>query len=99
MRKFGLSSRLLLAAGLCVVAVQPALAQSPVDPSLPNYRAEEKLSGELTLSGSYTMAQVAAVWAESFRQFHPDVTINVQIKGAVQAVNSVTSGEADFGML
>lgn len=77
----------------------PALSQSPVDPGLHPYRTEAKLNGKLTLTGSYTMSQVAAVWAESFKQFHPDVQIEIQQKGAVESVGAVTSGEAQFGML
>lgn len=97
MRKLG-----LLLLGTLVAAgalATPAPAQSPVDPSLPGYRAEEKLEGQLTLSGSYTMAQMAAIWSESFRQFHPDVTIDIKVTGAVEAVNAVNTGDADIGML
>jgi len=99
MRKPGLL--LVVSAVACVLhaTARPAAAQSPLDPSLPAYRAEEKLSGKLTLTGSYTMAQVAAVWAESFKQFHPDVEITVNVKGAVESVNAVNAGEADIGLM
>ncbi|MBL8848921.1 MAG: substrate-binding domain-containing protein [Planctomycetaceae bacterium] len=97
MRKLGLL--LLVTAVACVLTARPVSAQSALDPSLPPYRAEEQLSGKLTLSGSYTISQVASVWAESFRQFHPDVQIDVQVKGAVESVNAVTSGDAQIGLL
>lgn len=99
MRKLGLL--LLVSAVACALhaTARPAAAQSPLDPSLPTYRADEKLNGKLTLTGSYTMAQVAAVWAESFKQFHPEVQIDVQVKGAVESVNAVNSGEANIGLL
>jgi phosphate transport system substrate-binding protein len=92
---------LLVSAVACALhaTARPVAAQSPLDPSLPTYRAEEKLSGKLTLTGSYTISQVAAVWAESFKQFHPDVQIDVQVKGAVASVNAVNSGEAHIGLL
>ncbi len=94
MRKLGLL--LLVTAVACVLhaTAGPAAAQSPLDPSLPATGPKRKLSGKLTLTGSYTMSQVAAVWSESFRQFHPDVQIEIQVKGAVNAVNAVTAGEA-----
>jgi phosphate transport system substrate-binding protein len=99
MRKLGLL--LLVAAAACMLhaTAKPVPAQSPIDPGLPPYRAEEKLSGKLTLTGSYTISQVAAVWAESFRHYHPDVQIDIQTKGAVEAVNAVTTGEAQLGLL
>lgn len=99
MRKLGtLLLTTILACGLHA-GVRPAAAQSPVDPSLPVYRPSEKLEGKLTLSGSYTMAQVAAVWSDGFRQFHPDLQIDVQVTGAVDAVQAVAAGEAQIGML
>ena len=56
MRKPGLL--LVVSAVACVLhaTARPAAAQSPLDPSLPAYRAEEKLSGKLTLTGSFTSA-------------------------------------------
>jgi len=97
MRKLGLL--LLVTAVACVLTASPVAAQSPLDPSLHPYRAEEQLSGKLTLTGSYTMSQVASVWAEGFRQFHPDVQIEVQVKGAVESVNAVNAGDAQIGLL
>lgn len=99
MRKLGML--LFVSAVACAVhmTASPVQSQSPVDPGLHAYRAEEKLSGKLTLTGSYTMSQVASVWAESFKQYHPDVEIIIQQKGAVESVGAVTSGEAQFGML
>lgn len=99
MRKPGLLLLLTLTAGGLLAASRPAPAQSPVDPSLPGYRAEQKLSGKLTLSGSYTMSQMASIWSESFRQFHPDVQFDIQVVGAVGAVDAVNTGKADIGML
>lgn len=99
MRKLGLL--LLVSAVACALhaTARPVAAQSPLDPSLTSYSAEEQLSGKLTLSGSTTMSQVAAVWAESFRQHHPDAQIEVLVTGSVEAVNSVAANEAQIGLL
>src|SRR5262249_13212616 len=99
MRKLGML--LVVSAVACALhaTARPAAAQSPPAPSLPAYRAEEELKGKLTLTGSHTMAQVATVWVESFKQYHPDVQIDVQVKGAVESVNAVTAGEAQIGLL
>ncbi|MFO1096576.1 MAG: substrate-binding domain-containing protein [Planctomycetaceae bacterium] len=99
MRKPGLLMLVTAVACTLQAAARPAAAQSPLDPSLQPYRAGEKLSGKLTLTGSYTMSQVATVWVEGFRNYHPEVEIDVQVKGAVEAVHAVTAGEAQFGLL
>ncbi len=99
MRKLGLLLLVTLTAGGMLAAPRLADAQSPIDPSLPGYRAEQEVSGKLTLSGSYTMAQMATIWSESFRQFHPDVQFDIQVVGAVGAVDAVNTGTSDIGML
>jgi phosphate transport system substrate-binding protein len=95
--------RAVLLIGLAVTALFavacPAAAQSPVDPTLPAYHPGEKLSGKLTLAGSTTMSHIASIWSDGFKQFHPDVKFDIQIKGAIQAVNSVVSEEAQLGLL
>lgn len=89
---------LLAVAGLPTVA-PTASGQEILDPQLRIYRPVDKLSGKITLVGSNTMSQVVAVWADSFRKFYPDVQVNVQVKGSVNAVASVINGEATFGLL
>lgn len=100
MRRIG--PRFLLTLALCACVASPALAAgpaSPVDPSLPVYRPGEQLSGKITLVGSNTMSQVASLWIEGFRQFHPNVEFDNQIKGSANAVSSVIHEEATFGLL
>jgi len=75
------------------------LAEEHLDPKLPAYRPVDKLEGKIVLVGSDTMSQVAALWADSFKQFYPDVDIKVKVKGATNAVPSVMEGEATIGML
>ncbi len=82
---------LLLAGGL-------ARAEG-LDPQLPAYRPIDKLEGEITLVGSSTMSDLAAMWVDRFTCFYPDVKINVVVKGADNAMPSVISGEATIGLL
>ncbi|MCA9080200.1 MAG: PstS family phosphate ABC transporter substrate-binding protein [Planctomycetaceae bacterium] len=90
----------LLALTGLVSLTHTASAQTTVDPNLLPYRVpNEQLRGKITLIGSNTMAQVAAVWGDNFRRLNPGVEIDIQIKGAVNAVPSVMSGEATFGMM
>jgi phosphate transport system substrate-binding protein len=87
---------------LCACVVYPATAAeppSPLDPSLPSYRPSAQLSGKITLVGSNTMSQVASIWIDGFRQFHPNVEIENEIRGSANAVSSVINEEATFGLL
>ncbi|AMV21898.1 PstS family phosphate ABC transporter substrate-binding protein [Planctomyces sp. SH-PL14] len=78
----------------------PVMAQAALDPQLGPYRPGlEPIKGRLKLIGSETMSGVAAVWKDSFERFHPDVTVEVVVKGSINAVNSVRDGEAHFGLL
>jgi len=83
---------------------QPSIAANnaaPVllDPNLPIYRPQQRLEGQLKLGGSNTMSHVAAVWADSFKQFYPEVKISIDIFGSRKAVEAVRSGETNFGLL
>ncbi|WP_437185497.1 PstS family phosphate ABC transporter substrate-binding protein [Planctomicrobium sp. SH668] len=76
-----------------------AFAQSVVDPGLPVYTRVEGLSGNLVLSGSYTLSQQGAIWSDHFKQFYPGVEIKIDPKGSASAVDAVINGEANFGLL
>ncbi len=77
-----------------------ASGQGTVDQNLQPYRVPtEQLKGKITLLGSYTMAEIAAIWGDNFRKLNPDVEIDIQVKGAVNAVPAVINGETTFGLL
>lgn len=76
-----------------------AQAQVALDPNLPVYRPVSSLKGDLKLVGSNTMSHVASVWADSFRQFYPEVKITIDINGSREAVSSVKNGTAHMGLL
>ncbi len=86
-----------LSAGLA--GANAAYAQAPVMDSLPLYRPADDVSGKITLIGSNTMSQLASGWSDSFRQIHPNVEIDIDIRGSRDAVQSVIKGEATFGLL
>ncbi len=94
---FALSA--VLAGGAGLAGANAAYAQAPAVQGLPLYRPANDVSGKITLIGSNTMSQLASGWADSFRQIHPDVEIDIDIRGSRQAVHSVISGEATFGLL
>ena len=87
---------------LCTIFATAAevRAQAALDPQLAPYRpGAEPVKGKLKLIGSETMSGIAAVWKDSFERFHPDVTVEISVKGSINAVNVVRDGEANFGLL
>ncbi len=56
------------------------------------------LSGQLTLTGSSTIAPVAEEIAKRFEKLHPDVRINVQTGGSSRGIRDAKKGAADIGM-
>ncbi len=95
-----LKSVMRMMAVLALVASSAVvMAEEYLDPQLPTYRPVDKLEGKITLIGSNTMSEVAAVWKDSFSQFYPKVEVNLVVKGAANAIPSVISGEANVGML
>jgi phosphate transport system substrate-binding protein len=56
------------------------------------------LSGKLTLTGSSTVAPLAAEIAKRFEDEHPEVRIDVQTGGSSRGIADALSGVADLGM-
>jgi len=96
MKVFGMKSCLGLA---MLLIASTATAQTGVDPGLQVYPRVEGVKGNVVMIGSYTMSQLGAVWADSFRQLYPDVEIKIEPKGSSYAVKAVIDGEATFGLL
>ncbi|MBB3205552.1 phosphate transport system substrate-binding protein [Rhodopirellula rubra] len=57
-----------------------------------------ELSGQLTLTGSSTVAPLATEIAKRFEQQHPKVRIDVQTGGSGKGIADVRLGVADIGM-
>jgi phosphate transport system substrate-binding protein len=58
-----------------------------------------KLNGDLTLTGSTSMADVATALAEAFTTANPDVTVSVGGNGSGEGPTAVNDGTAQIGML
>ena len=65
--------------------------------ALPHYQAREVLQGTLSSVGSDTLVNLLTLWSESFRHFHPDVSIQVQGAGSSTAPPALIEGTAEFG--
>jgi len=58
----------------------------------------DDLQGKLILTGSSTIAPLAAEIAKRFESLHPGVRIDVQTGGSSRGVSDARSGAADIGM-
>lgn len=99
-----LKAKTLLSLAVLLTTASVSLAEAPqsqsaVDPALQVYSRTQGLKGKLTLIGSNTMSQVGAIWGDGFRRLHPDVQVEIQVKGSANAVGSVIDGSATFGLL
>lgn len=89
---------LLFAVGLAFVAVGPALAQAiRVDETLPDYKPASGISGKLSSIGSDTLNNLMTYWAEDFKKFYPNVSIEIEGKGSSTAPPALISGTAQLG--
>ncbi|MDV6033257.1 MAG: phosphate ABC transporter substrate-binding protein [Phycisphaera sp. RhM] len=66
--------------------------------SPPTQSGSSELSGQLTLTGSSTVAPLATEIAKRFEQQHPKVRIDVQTGGSGKGIADVRLGVADIGM-
>jgi phosphate transport system substrate-binding protein len=90
---------LSLAVAAAALGAAPALAQGKVevDPSLPSYEAVAEVEGTIKSVGSDSMNNLMKYWAEGFREFYPNVTIEVEGKGSATAPPALVEGTAHFG--
>ncbi len=89
-----LTSAVALAAVLGAGAAQ---AQMTVDPNLPSYEPVSGVSGSLSSIGSDTLNNLMTLWAEGYRSFYPNVSIEIQGAGSGTAPPALVQGQAQFG--
>jgi phosphate transport system substrate-binding protein len=89
--------KFLIAGAVAAMLAGPASAQMKVDPALPTYQAGSGVSGSLTSIGSDTLNNLMTLWAEGFRSFYPNVTIQIQGAGSGTAPPALVQGTAQFG--
>jgi phosphate transport system substrate-binding protein len=88
---------LKLNACAALLAVTPLLAQTEVDPGLPEYEPVSGISGNLSSIGSDTLNNLMTLWAEEFQSIYPNVNIQIQGAGSSTAPPALTEGTANFG--
>jgi len=74
-----------------------AMAKVQVDPTLPTYKATDGVSGTIKSVGSDTLNNLMTGWAEEFKKYYPNVTIEIEGKGSSTAPPALIAGTAQFG--
>lgn len=90
-------TRLLLAGLAAATLASTAFAQVTVDPAIPPYTPVQGVSGTIKSVGSDTMNNEMTLWAEGFKTFYPNVTVEVEGKGSSTAPPALVAGTAQFG--
>jgi phosphate transport system substrate-binding protein len=62
-----------------------------------DYKPVPGVDGEITSVGSDTLAGLMTFWAEGFKQYYPNVNIQIQASGSSTAPPALTEGTANIG--
>jgi phosphate transport system substrate-binding protein len=89
--------KLLISALVALVLCNWAIASEHLDPNLPEYQRVGGVSGNLSSTGSDTLANLMTLWTESFKREYPNVNIQVQAAGSSTAPPALTEGTSNFG--
>lgn len=90
----------VLAVFACLLEVStsaPAQAQIQPDTSLPAYAKVSGVSGNISSTGSDTLANLMTLWAEEFKRLYPNVNIQIQAAGSSTAPPALTEGTSNLG--
>ena len=68
-----------------------------VDPALKPYAKVSGVSGNMSSVGSDTLNNLMTFWAEKFKEFYPNVNIQIEGKGSTTAPPALVSGTAQLG--
>lgn len=66
---------------------------------LPPYLPKTQVNGKLTVAGSSAMNQLALLWADGLKQFHPEANIDVAMHESGQVLARLASGEMQIGLM
>ncbi len=84
---------------LLVMVWASAASAAPikVDPELSAYSKQGGVSGNLSSVGSDTLNNLMTLWSEKFKQFYPNINIQVEGKGSSTAPPALISATAQLG--
>jgi len=86
----------LSAFSLSVLSVSSG-ALAEVDSAIPEYRPVSGLAGNLSSSGSDTLANLMTLWSEAYRGHYPQINMQIQAAGSSTAPPALSEGTSDFG--
>jgi phosphate transport system substrate-binding protein len=66
---------------------------------LPKTNSQNKLSGQISISGAFALYPMAVKWSEEFRKINPDVRIDISAGGAGKGIADALSGMVEVGMV
>ena len=89
-------NRLLPAVGaLTLLSAAAPVVETAAD--LAPYERVSGISGNLSSTGSDTLANLMTLWTEAFNRHYPNVNIQVQAPGSSTAPTALTEGTANLG--
>lgn len=91
-------SKLLTASALATaMGLTANVALASVDAQIPEYKKASGVAGNLSSTGSDTLANLMTLWTEDFKRVYPNVNIQVQAAGSSTAPPALTEGTSNFG--
>lgn len=63
------------------------------------YTPQQEVEGDVLLTGSQTLQQVAVIWSDSFRELHPTVKLNIDCQGSETALPSISDHQRWIGLM
>jgi len=66
---------------------------------MPRSYSQNKLSGQISISGAFALYPMAVKWSEEFRKINPDVRIDISAGGAGKGIADALSGMVEVGMV
>lgn len=92
-----MNARFNVIIALLALATLNAHGQERTAPELSDYKVVSGISGNLSSTGSDTLANLITLWAESFKRLYPSVNIQIQAAGSSTAAPALTEGTANLG--
>jgi len=91
----------LLTVALTLIVPTLTLAQTKVDPKLPEYKKTDGVEGRIKSEGSDTMNNLMTAWTEGFIKLYDSNKVQAEIvgKGSSSAPPALTNGTANFGAM
>ncbi len=98
--RFGLALLTLSLATAATADERDAAAGNPLmELATLEYRPANPVEGQLRLSGSSTLEQVAAFWAEGFMRIHPACTVTLDRTSTATGWQALLDGTADVALV